>query len=119
MITVEELFELFIDAAYRGSSHTLQLSDEDVAYNLFEEFDIGVTSFFHDENLTKLQMAGFIDELMKNEARAARRQWLEIEEAQRNTATARVSEKFRRVFQHCDAILLHAGQRVDENETAR
>jgi hypothetical protein len=118
MITVEELFERFINAADRGSSENLRLLDADVAANL-EQLSSVLAPAFDDESLARLQAAGFIDELMKNEARAARRQWLEIEPDQRNSAAAKASDGLRRVFQHCDVILIRAGQRIDEIESAR
>ena len=59
-IPVETLYELFVDTAKRCSSEIVSLGDEEIEYNLFEEFDVGVRSFFHDDNLTKLVEAGMI-----------------------------------------------------------
>lgn len=53
-ITNKQLFDLYADTANRCSSDVKLLTNEEIEYNIFEEFDVGVMSFFHDDNLNKM-----------------------------------------------------------------
>jgi len=59
-ITVHELYELYNDTLKKCGVYLLNETDEIIAYNIYEEFDIGVHSFFHIDNLSRLQKAGLI-----------------------------------------------------------
>jgi len=53
-ITIDQLYELYLDTAAKCNSQITSLDSGELEYNLFEEFDIGVTSFFHNDSLQKL-----------------------------------------------------------------
>jgi len=59
-ISLEKLYDLYRDTLSKCGLYLLNEDNETVEYNLFEEFDIGVVSFLHEENLKKLLDAGFI-----------------------------------------------------------
>jgi hypothetical protein len=54
------LTELYIDTIQNCGMFLLKENDEVIKYAIFEEFDIGVVSFFHDDSLIKLLNAGLI-----------------------------------------------------------
>lgn len=60
-ITIDQLYELYLDTAAKCNSQVTSMKNDELEYNLFEEFDIGVTSFFHDDSLQKLLSAGKIN----------------------------------------------------------
>lgn len=60
MITLDKLYDLYIDTIKKCSSSEMEKSDEVISYNVFEEFDIGYTSFLHEDSLNKLLENNFI-----------------------------------------------------------
>ena len=61
-LTVGERFKTYFDTLNRCGVFLLNSSDRDIEYNIFEEFDIGVVSFLHDNNLSLFEEEGIIDE---------------------------------------------------------
>ncbi|WHX98454.1 hypothetical protein [Neobacillus sp. DY30] len=59
-ITNKQLMELFLDTIQRCGTHLYNMDDETIEYEIFEEFDIGVVSFLHNDSLSKLYSAGLI-----------------------------------------------------------
>ena len=55
-----ERYELFEEALSHCGTFLLDLSDEDIEYHVFEEFDGDCTSFLHANNLNLLQQSGKI-----------------------------------------------------------
>ncbi|MEJ8548090.1 hypothetical protein [Brevibacillus borstelensis] len=65
-ISIGKLMELYVDTIGKCGLYLLSEDDEVIGYNIFEEFDIGVNSFLHTDNLQKLKDAGLInDEIMQ------------------------------------------------------
>lgn len=60
-IPINELEELFEDTLNRASSSVLKQSDEEIGYNIFEEFDISAYTFLHEDSLKRLLEAKIID----------------------------------------------------------
>ncbi|KQK24352.1 hypothetical protein AR438_17130 [Chryseobacterium aquaticum] len=61
MITDKELYSYFIDTLSHCGLFILDKDIEDIEYEIFEEFDIGVISFLHDNSLKQLLDAGLIN----------------------------------------------------------
>ncbi|MCL1810464.1 MAG: hypothetical protein FWG42_11975 [Clostridiales bacterium] len=61
-ITIEELREFYRDTLDKCGLFLLRSKDEDVACNIFEEFDIGVVTFLHERSLERLKNADLISE---------------------------------------------------------
>jgi hypothetical protein len=57
-ISLAELYDLYLDTVGRCTSELKNRSDEEIQYNLFEEFDVGAHSFLQEDNLAKLHRAG-------------------------------------------------------------
>lgn len=65
-ITECQLKELYIDTIKKCSSEEMKNVDEIIAYNVFEEFDIGFISFINLDNVYKLYENNLITEEMLN-----------------------------------------------------
>ena len=72
----KQLMELYIDTLKKCGLFLIKMSNEDIEYNIFEEFDIGVTTFLHDTVLQRLKAAGFIDDVIEEKSKYLRRQYL-------------------------------------------
>ncbi len=59
-INSRELYELYIDTLNKISYDLLGASEEKIETDIFEDFDIGVMSFFHDDNLNILENNDYI-----------------------------------------------------------
>ena len=103
-ISTAELYELYLDAVSRCTSKLRTLSDEEVEYNLFEEFDAGAHSFLHDDNLTKLRRAGFIDDEMVAISRQVRERWVDLLKRSWSTAQVKAAKDWQELFELCDRL---------------
>ena len=61
-ITAKEQYEFFLDALNSCGTFLLQCPKEEIEYLLFEEFNTARISFLHENTLSALQRAGFINE---------------------------------------------------------
>lgn len=104
-ITDEQLFDLLVDTAKRCSSAVISLSDEELEYNLFEEFDVGVRSFLHDDSVSRLVEAG----MLSNEAipicHSIRGKWIELDMRNWTIAEIRVHPDWKHIHSACDTLL--------------
>ena len=105
-ISVAELYDLYLDTIGRCTSELLQGNDEELRYNLFEEFDIGAHSFLHDDNLTKLWHAGYIDDEMVKVSREVRGRWLALQTKVWEVEEIRNSKEWKGLFELCDQLEL-------------
>lgn len=65
-INTKELYELYINTLNKISYSLLDATEEEIETDIFEDFDIGVMTFFHDDNLNILVKSGYIDaDIMK------------------------------------------------------
>ena len=104
-ITVGKLFELYLDTLERCSENTKLLSDEAIEYNIFEEFIVGITSFFASVSLDRLMDNGLIDEQIYNDSEHLRTLTLELEEAvQWNLISFKNSESWDEIIKLSDKI---------------
>jgi hypothetical protein len=46
-LSLKKLMELYVDTLSKCGTYLLSEDDKVVEYNIFEEFDIGIISFFH------------------------------------------------------------------------
>lgn len=67
-ISIQTLYELYLDTINRCGTYLLNSDDETIEYEIFEEFDIGAISFLHNDNLMKLFKAGYISENKVNKS---------------------------------------------------
>lgn len=63
-ISSQELYECYMDTLHKCGVYLLSSSDETIAYNIYEEFDIGVHSFLNTSSLQRLLSNGHISNEM-------------------------------------------------------
>jgi len=104
-IQVQKLHELYIDTARQCFSGLTTLSDEEIEHRLFEEFDVGVHSFFHDDNLKELLKAGLIGQEAVLLSREIRKTWIELENTNWTIGEIKTHSRWARFFSLCDQLL--------------
>jgi hypothetical protein len=110
-ITSERLYELFVDTAQRCSSSVAVQSDEEFEYNLFEEFDAGVRSFFHDDSLKTLSESGMITQEVVAISRLIRSKWIELNVSDWTRDQINGHPEWKWLFKECDRLLSLLEQR--------
>lgn len=104
-ITTEKLFELYKDTLDKCGSYLLKENDDVIKYNVFEEFDIGIHSFFHSDNLRTLYLKGFISEDKLLKSNLLRDKVIILQNSQEwNMHSLKTSKNWRDVFALCDDI---------------
>jgi hypothetical protein len=101
-ISVSELYALYLDTVERATSNILDLTDEEIAYNLFEEFDIGAICYLHEDSLVKLYRAGLIDAEMVAISKEVRKRWLILQEGSRSIEDIKKRNDWKELFELCD-----------------
>lgn len=105
-ISTAELYDLYLDTVGRCTSELRKLTDEEIGYNLFEEFDVGVHSFLHDDNLAKLHRAEFIDDEMLEISRQVRERWLALQKRSWSIEEGKTTKEWQGLFELCDRLKL-------------
>ncbi len=103
-IPVGELYELFLDTVGRGSSDVRNRSDEEILYDLFEEFDVGAHTYLHEDNLAKLRHAGFIDDEKVAVSKQVRKRWLALQNQSWTVEDIRTRQEWNELFGLCDRL---------------
>ncbi|MBP1040113.1 hypothetical protein I6N95_03720 [Vagococcus sp. BWB3-3] len=78
-LTLGGKFDWFIDTLEKSGTFILELSDEEIETFIFEDFIVGVTSFFSKNNLIELKENGLIDEDIEKAACLIRKKVLDID----------------------------------------
>lgn len=105
-ISIAKLYDLYLDTVGRCTSELHKLSDEEIGYNLFEEFDAGAQAFLHDDNLNKLHRAGFIDNEMVEISRQVRERWLALQKHSWSIEAVKTTKEWQELFELCDRLKL-------------
>jgi len=86
------------------------MDDEEVEYNVFEEFNIGVVSFLHKESLDRLLSKQLISHHIKEESLLLREQVINLENSDEwNIEAFRKSDRWRLVIDLSDKIKSELG----------
>lgn len=109
-ISIDQLYELFLDTIGRCNSALREQSDEEIAYELFEEFDVGAQSFLHEHSLNKLRDAGYIDDEMVAMSKKLRERWLALENGSWTIPEIKTRTEWRELFDLCDRLKLRVEQ---------
>lgn len=108
-ISLERLMELYVDTIKKGGTYLLNEDDAVIGYNIFEEFDIGVISFLHINNLRKLNDAGLISDDMMRKSSILRSLVLKLQQGDEwNVSAVRSSIEWLKVLELADEIMSHA-----------
>lgn len=116
-ISVEKLFELSIDTSKRCLSSTCDQSEDDMAYDIFEVFDTGVTSFFYDDALERLRTAGMISEEAAVASQRIRQFWIDLDPYSFRLDEIRSHPKWGQLFSMCDELQLILNREKQKRES--
>lgn len=104
-ISIEELKEFYLDTLQKCGTYLLNAEDKVIEYNIFEEFDTGVVSFLHIDNLTKLNNAGLINNEVMEKSSILRNMVVELQESDKwNVEEVRSSPEWRKILEISDEI---------------
>ena len=104
-ITIAKLKDLYLATLQKSGLYLLYEEDEVIEYNIFEEFDIGVMSFLHENNLAKLKNAGLISNNVMEKSSELRSKVIDLQQSQEwNVEGVRSSLKWRKVLELSDEI---------------
>jgi hypothetical protein len=110
-ISAAELYELFLDAVGRCTSDVRDRSDDELLYDLFEQFDVGAWSFLHVDSLAKLRNAGYIDDEMAATSHQVRARWLALQNESHTVEDIRTRKEWQELFELCDSLKLKSNLR--------
>lgn len=105
-ISVEDLYKQYIDTTKRCLSSTCDQSEEDMAYDIFEVFDVGVTSYFYDDALERLRTAGKISDEAAIASRRIRLFWIDLDPYSFHLNEIYSHPKWKQLFSMCDELQL-------------
>ena len=104
-ISPKELNSDFEATLKACSSANLSESDDILEHLIFEEFDVGVTSFLHDSSLKRLLRAGYIDDTIKELCTEFRRKAILALQDCRSVSAVRSSDCWAIVIELSDRIM--------------
>lgn len=104
-ISISKLMELFVDTLQKCGMHLLEMNDEHIGYNIFEEFDIGASSFLHKNTLAKLREAGLITEEIEQKCDELRKKYMRLQNTELwNVSSVKHSKAWHEVLKLSDEI---------------
>ncbi|OPH47917.1 hypothetical protein BC351_39175 [Paenibacillus ferrarius] len=104
-ISIEELYELYVDTIKRCGTYLLDSDDLVIGYNIFEEFDIGAISFLNTDNLKKLIEDGLISYEIMLKSSTLRSKFLAIQQGDEWKINAvRHSSHWKEILELADEI---------------
>jgi hypothetical protein len=104
-ISINKLMEFYVDTLEKCGTNLLKMSDEDIEYNIFEEFDVGAISFLHDDTLSKLKETNLITEEISQKSSVLRSKFLLLQNTDLwNIASVRNSENWNEILKLSDEI---------------
>lgn len=116
-ISPSELHELLRDTVGKATSGVFDLSDEQIEYNLFEEFDVGAQSFLHQDSLNRLRQAGWINDEAVSLGKEVRELWFFLMQHRWNTDEIKHNAEWRKLFELCDRLILKLSRPNALNES--
>ncbi len=104
-ISIEELMELYLDTLHKCGIYLMNEEDKVIEYNIFEEFDTGVVSFLHVDNLAKLNDAGLIYDEVLEKSSTLRSMVMDLQGTDKwNVEGVRNSPECRKILELSDEI---------------
>lgn len=101
----QKLLELYNDTLEKCGAFLLDEDDETIGYNIYEEFDIGVFSYFHVDSMQRLHESGLISTVKFNESNLLRRIVIDLQSnSEWDIRHFRTSDKWREVMRMCDRL---------------
>jgi hypothetical protein len=78
-VTEQELLNLFNDTLNKCGTYLLNEDDSTIEYSIYEEFDVGVNSFFHEDSLKILLENNLINLTVYKKSSLLRKKLKELE----------------------------------------
>ena len=104
-ISIDKLMDFYVDTLQKCGVYLLDMEDEDIKYNIFEEFDINVISFLHQNTLYKLKDAELISEQIVERSIELREKYLAIQKTGTwNIESVRITKEWRNILELSDNI---------------
>jgi len=103
--TVKDLMIDYVDTLKQCGLHLLEMSDEDIGYYIFEEFDGGAISFLHENTLSELKKANLITETVSQKSAELRSKFLALQDTDLwNIDSVKRSKEWREILELSDEI---------------
>ncbi|WP_187988966.1 hypothetical protein [Listeria innocua] len=116
-LTVGGKFDWYIDTLEKSGMFILELSNEEIETFIFEDFIVGVTSFFSKNNLSELKANEIIDEDMGKNAYLLREKVLKIDNTDLwNINSVRQSSEWLDIFRRSDELKRQLKERWSDEE---
>ncbi|EAD3239425.1 hypothetical protein LGQ25_002227 [Listeria monocytogenes] len=116
-LTVGGKFDWYIDTLEKSGMFILELSNEEIETFIFEDFIVGVTSFFSKNNLSELKANEIIDEDMEKNAYLLREKVLKIDNTNLwNINSVRQSSEWLDIFRRSDELKRQLKERWSDEE---
>ncbi|MBC1549898.1 hypothetical protein HCJ28_08055 [Listeria sp. FSL L7-1434] len=116
-LTVGGKFDWFIDTLEKSGMFILELSNEEIETFIFEDFIVGVTSFFSKNNLDELKANEIIDEDMERNAYLLREKVLKIDNTNLwNINSVRQNSEWLDIFRRSDELKRQLKERWSDEE---
>ncbi|MBC1999070.1 hypothetical protein IA759_00520 [Listeria marthii] len=116
-LTIGGKFDWFIDTLEKSGMFILELSNEEIETFIFEDFIVGVTSFFSKNNLNELKANEIIDEDMEKNAYLLREKVLKIDNTNLwNINSVRQSSEWLDIFRRSDELKSQLKERWSDEE---
>ncbi|OPX42929.1 hypothetical protein CLHUN_32530 [Ruminiclostridium hungatei] len=104
-ISIDKLMDFYMDTLQKCGVYLLDMEDEDIEYNIFEEFDINVVSFLHQNTLSKLKDANLISEQIVEKSIELREKYLAMQNTEAcNVESVRNNKEWRNILELSDNI---------------
>ncbi|HEL8274982.1 TPA: hypothetical protein U0C79_000835 [Listeria monocytogenes] len=116
-LTVGGKFDWYIDTLEKSGMFILELSNEEIETFIFEDFIVGVTSFFSKNNLSELKANEIIDEDMEKNTYLLREKVLNIDNTDLwNINSVRQSSEWLDIFRRSDELKRQLKERWSDEE---
>ncbi|EAF0971152.1 hypothetical protein CGD15_12935 [Listeria monocytogenes] len=116
-LTVGGKFDWYIDTLEKSGMFILELSNEEIETFIFEDFIVGVTSFFSKNTLSELKANEIIDEDMEKNAYLLREKVLKIDNTNLwNINSVRQSSEWLDIFRRSDELKRQLKERWSDEE---
>ncbi|MBC2114302.1 hypothetical protein HCA91_10945 [Listeria innocua] len=116
-LTVGGKFDWYIDTLEKSGMFILELSNEEIETFIFEDFIVGVTSFFSKNNLSELKANEIIDADMEKNAYLLREKVLKIDNTDLwNINSVRQSSEWLDIFRRSDELKRQLKERWSDEE---
>jgi hypothetical protein len=100
-----ELMKFYLDTLNKCGLYVLDMNDEDIAYNIFEEFDIDAVTFLHENTLTELLNANLISKDVFDKSLILRKKFFNLQESDLgNIKAIKHNNKWAELFKLADEI---------------